>query len=70
MLKIRMEHIDPDLPIIMTTDGIHDYLSLDEMEEILSDTSKTIPERCNELINASENAGSLDDKSIIVATAG
>ena len=65
MLRIRVEHIDPEFPVILTSDGIHDYLTLDEMEEIVSDSSKTISERCSALIHASEEAGSLDDKSII-----
>ena len=65
MLRIRVDHIAPEFPVIMTSDGIHDYLTLDEMEEILSDSSKSIWERCCTLINASEDTGSLDDKSII-----
>ena len=65
MLRIRVEQITPEFPIIMTSDGIHDYLTLDEMEEILSDSSKSILERCSGLINASEYTGSLDDKSVI-----
>ena len=65
MLNVKISHMDLMFPLVITSDGIHDYLSLDEMENILSDKTKSVYSRCTDVIIASENAGSMDDKSII-----
>lgn len=67
LLQVKFSRLEPDHPIIITSDGVHDYLSLDEMEEVLTDTSLSLEERCAELIRLADNAGSPDDKSVIIA---
>jgi len=52
-------------PIMITSDGIHDYLTVDQMEDIISEygiTEKT----CAEMINAARKEGSCDDASILI----
>lgn len=51
--------------VVMTSDGIHDYLSTDEMEDILSQNSD-FSEKCCAVAQAARNRGSTDDASILV----
>ena len=49
----------------MTSDGIHDYVDIDYMEEIIC--SKESPqEKCNALMQAASHNGSVDDSSIVL----
>lgn len=50
--------------IIITSDGIHDYVDIDSMEEIIS-SEKSCQEKCNLLMQIALNNGSCDDMSII-----
>lgn len=50
---------------VITSDGIHDYLSTDQMEEVLSGGGITM-ETCTCLIAAARNAGSADDASVVL----
>ena len=51
--------------LMMTTDGIHDYVNQDEMEDILSsDTSAA--EKCRRLVDRAVEHGSEDDCSVIL----
>ena len=51
--------------LMFTTDGVHDYVSQDEMEEILE---KDIPatEKIREMIDLAATNGSEDDRSVIL----
>jgi protein phosphatase len=50
--------------ILMTSDGIHDYVDIDSMEDIIC-SEKSNAEKCNEILNIASDNGSCDDMSII-----
>ena len=52
-------------PFMITSDGIHDYISIDLMEDIIADNSITVS-ACEAIITAARNAGSKDDISIVI----
>ena len=52
-------------PIIMTSDGIHDYISIDLMEDIIAENGITVS-ACQAMITAARDAGSKDDISIVI----
>ena len=58
------EEIGLKKPLLLTSDGIHDYLSGDEMEEIISGDTSTL-EKLGLLIEKSREKGSFDDISAI-----
>lgn len=66
LFKIKINHIEPLIaPIMITSDGIHDYLTVDQMEDIIEEHGLT-ETSCMELINTARNNGSVDDASIIL----
>lgn len=52
-------------PVMMTSDGIHDYISVDLMEDIIAEKGITVS-ACQAMITAARNAGSKDDVSIVL----
>lgn len=52
-------------PFVMTSDGIHDYVSIDLMEDIIADNGITVS-ACEAMIAAARDAGSKDDISIVI----
>ena len=52
--------------IVLTSDGVHEYVSVDEMEDILNDENISPLYACEEIINLAKASGSTDDKSIII----
>lgn len=52
-------------PFMMTSDGIHGFISIDLMEDIIADNGITIS-ACEAMITAARNAGSKDDISIVI----
>ena len=52
-------------PILLTSDGIHDYLSVDEIEDIIDDNGISII-ACKKMIEAARQNGSTDDASVII----
>ena len=66
LFKIKVEQIEPlVVPIMITSDGIHDYLSVDQLEDIIERYGLS-EKACSEMIKAARNNGSLDDASIIL----
>lgn len=66
LLKIRIANIGlMSSPIVITSDGIHDYLSVDQLEDIISEYGISA-ETCEKLVNAARKNGSKDDISIIL----
>ena len=51
--------------VLLTSDGIHEYVSIDELEDILS---ADVPndEKCNAICNAALDAGSNDDMTVVL----
>lgn len=56
----------PPSPIVITSDGIHDHLTVDQMELVLDELGMT-GDACCALIAAAWQAGSRDDTSILIA---
>lgn len=52
--------------IVLTSDGVHEYVSIDEMEDILNNESISPLQACEEIINIAKVNGSSDDKSIVI----
>ncbi|MBR4748692.1 MAG: hypothetical protein IK083_03850 [Abditibacteriota bacterium] len=59
----------PGAPLLFTTDGIHDYLTQDRMEQLLSDNTAPA-DRLAALTEAALEAGSRDDMSAALVTFG
>lgn len=63
--RIKISNIEPLVaPFMLTTDGIHDYLSADEMEDLIEVHGLT-EICCSELIKAARSKGSVDDASVV-----
>ncbi len=52
--------------IVLTSDGVHEYISIDELEDVLNDESISPVQACEEIINVAKANGSNDDKSIVI----
>lgn len=66
LFKVKISYIEPLLaPIMITSDGVHDYLNVDEMEDIIEQNGFT-EVSCIELIKAARNNGSVDDASVVL----
>ena len=52
--------------IVLTSDGIHEYVSIDDLEEILSDESINPLYACEMIVSKAIENGSEDDKSIVI----
>lgn len=62
----RNEALSNAKRIVLTSDGVHEYVSIDEMEDILNGESISPLQACEEIINIAKTNGSNDDKSIVI----
>lgn len=51
--------------LLITSDGVHDFLDIDRMEQIISDAAND-PAACRELLENALRAGSEDDMSVVI----
>jgi len=66
LFKIRVKEMErPSVPMVLTSDGIHDYLSLDEMESLVEEYG-LCEAMCAAMIDRARENGSSDDASIVV----
>lgn len=66
LFKVKVNSFEPIVaPVMITSDGIHDYLSVDEMEDIIEENGLT-EATCIKLIQTARANGSLDDASVIL----
>ena len=68
MKQLVVRHVFDDRKpklLLMTTDGIHDYLANDEMENILG-AEMTDPEKIDSLIESAGEKGSKDVRSAVM----
>ena len=66
LFKISIENIDTiSSPVIITSDGIHDYLTVDKMEDIIQEFGLS-EKTCEEMMVSARNAGSNDDIRILI----
>lgn len=52
--------------MLLTSDGIHDFLNIDEIEDIVSSCDLSLEEKTDKLINTAISKGSYDDCSAIL----
>lgn len=66
LLRIKKMPLDTkSCPFLITSDGIHDFVSLDELEDILGQETD-IMERFEFILNRAIESGSVDDMSILI----
>lgn len=66
LFKMKFSNVESVVcPILLTSDGIHDYLSVDQMEDIIGEYGLT-EIACGEMISRARMQGSCDDTSIIM----
>lgn len=66
LFKIKCRELSPPFsPFMITSDGIHDYISVDVMEDILAENGISIA-ACKAMLSAARAAGSNDDISIVL----
>ena len=51
--------------MLLTSDGIHDHVSLDELERLLTSDATEL-EKCSNMVDAAKNVGSTDDLSAVI----
>lgn len=69
LLKLKQIDASGLDALILTSDGIHDYVSLDEMEDIYCTENDRV-KFCKKLIEQARKNGSMDDMSISVCYVG
>ena len=69
LLKLKQIDTSGQDTLIVTSDGIHDYVSLDEMEDIYCTENDRV-KFCKKLIEQARKNGSMDDMSISVCYVG
>lgn len=65
LFKAKISVVDISSPILLTSDGVHDYLNLDEMEDIIDENGISLV-ACEMMIEAARQNGSMDDASVIL----
>ncbi len=66
LFKIKCNSVEQlASPFMMTSDGVHDYISVDQMEDIIAEHGMTIS-ACEAMIATARNNGSMDDSSIVL----
>ncbi len=65
MQKLQILPVNAVRTLLITSDGIHEYVSLDDLEDILN---SNIPddEKCGAIAEAAQNAGSTDDMTAVL----
>lgn len=65
LFKIKCNPVDSlTAPFMMTSDGIHDYVSVDQMEDIIAEYGISF-NACEALVATARSGGSQDDMSIV-----
>lgn len=66
VFKENCEAIFNSKRIVMTSDGIHEYVSANELEMYLSNRNIDVMRVCRKIIDTAKANGSSDDKSIVI----
>lgn len=66
--KLYVSEIGEFSQMVLTSDGIHEYVDIDLMEDILNDDLSGA-EKCNRIVDAAIAAGSDDDMTVILICA-
>ena len=65
LFKAKISNAEIASPIMLTSDGIHDYLSTDELEDVIDEYGISL-QACEKLIELARSNGSTDDASVIM----
>ncbi len=66
LFKIKVSDINKiNTPFMLTSDGIHDYVSIDQIEGIIEEFGISV-KTCKEMSNIARKLGSCDDISIVL----
>lgn len=66
LFKIKLSNIESVAsPVLLTSDGIHDFLSIDQIEDMIGEYGLT-EMACEEMISKARMMGSRDDISIVL----
>lgn len=63
--KLSVKRLQEFQTIVLTSDGIHDFIDIDEIESIIALPCPEI-EKCDHIIDSAVAAGSGDDLSIVI----
>ena len=63
--KLYVAEIGDFSQLLLTSDGVHEYVDIDLLEDILNDDSSG-EDKCNNILNAALTAGSDDDMTVIL----
>lgn len=58
--------LQKDECLLITSDGIHDYVPIEKLEELLTNNSNTDEDRLNDIVLLARENGSTDDCSIVL----
>lgn len=65
LFKIKVSKMEFISSILLTSDGVHDFVNIDEMESIIEEKGITL-NACEEMIITARKNGSKDDASVII----
>ncbi len=65
LFKVKVSAIEITSSVLITSDGVHDYLSIDELEDTIDDYGISL-QACEKLIDLARKNGSKDDASVIM----
>lgn len=65
LFKAKVSAVEISSPIMLTSDGIHDYLSADDLEDVIDEYGISL-QACEKLIELARHNGSTDDASVIM----
>lgn len=65
LFKPKLDIVVIDSPVIITSDGIHDYVNADELEDIIGKYDISL-QACEKIIEVARLKGSVDDVSVIM----
>lgn len=64
--KLRVTEIPHFNKLLLTSDGVHEYVDIDLLEDILNDSAISNDVKCDRIISAAIEAGSEDDITIVL----
>ena len=64
--KLSVARCNSFSSLLLTTDGVHDYVDIDHLESILN-SDATGEEKCDQILTLAQAAGSADDLTVILA---
>lgn len=65
LFKTKVSVIEIASPVLITSDGIHDYVSADDLEDTIDEFGISL-HTCEKLIEIARQNGSVDDASVII----